>query len=392
MNGFAVLKIIKKIVILAVEVCIIAVLVYGVNLFSKINNVSTVEVDEEKVVVNEDIEEETVASFTGYTTIALFGLDNRTSGVYETGNSDVIMIIAINNDTQEMNLVSVYRDTFLNTASEEVSFHKANAAYAAGGVEQAISMLNKNLDLDIPSTNYISFDFKAVADVIDIIGGVTINITSEEELEYLNYYIDHTNGILGTDSPSVSGTGKQKLDGVQAVAYSRIRYTSGGDYRRAQRQRVVLSKMIKKVKKASLSELTQILDEVFPEIETGLSQSDLLDMASVMLKYDMEEMSGFPFDRATKTIGSKGSVVVPCDLVSNVTELHKLLYANETYTPSETVQSYSAQITSETGYTAESAISDDYSESDDLSELNGNSSSSDESSDESSESTDSTEY
>ena len=377
MNGFSALKVIKKIIILAAEVAIIAVLVYGVNMFSKINNVTTETLDEEKVVNNEDIEEETVAAFTGYTTIALFGLDNRTSGTYESGNSDVIMILAINNDTQEMNLVSVYRDTYLNTASEEVSFHKANAAYAAGGCEQAISMLNKNLDLDIPATNYISFDFQAVADVIDIIGGVTINITSEAELEYLNEYIEHTNGILGTDSPTISGTGKQKLDGVQAVAYSRIRYTSGGDYRRAQRQRVVLSKMIKKVKKASLSELNQILEEVFPEISTGLTQAELLEMASVMLKYDLDEMSGFPFDKATTTLGSKGSVVVACDLVSNVTELHQLLYENESYTPSETVQSYSAAITSETGMTTESSVDDDYSESDNLKELNGNESSSD---------------
>jgi len=372
LNSTPQLRRLKKLILLAIEVIIIIGLIYGVYTFSKVNNVTKTELDTTKVKVNEDIEETTEVSFTGYTTIALFGLDNRELGNYEAGNSDVIMIICINNDTKKMNLVSIYRDTYLNVSEDGMDFEKANSAYARGGCERAISMLNKNLDLNIDPENYITFDFASVADAINILGGVTINIQTEEELEYLNFYIDHTNGILGTDSGHISGTGKQLLDGTQAVAYSRIRYTAGNDYRRAQRQRVVLSKMIKKAKKASLSQMSEILDEIFPQIQTGMDQDELLSMANVMLKYKLKNMRGFPFYKTTKVIGSKGDCVLPCDLVTNVTKLHKILYQNEEYEPSETVETYNQQIINETGVTADSAVIDEYSESDDLDELNGN--------------------
>ena len=146
----------------------------------------------------------------------------------------------------------------------------------------------------------------------------------------------------------------QTLNGVQAVSYARIRYTAGDDYKRAERQRRVLTEMIKKAKSASLTELNSLINTVFPQISTDLDKKDIISMATVMIKYDMANSGGFPYSKDTFTPSkSIGSVVAPCDLESNVIELHKRLYGTDNYTPSETVKKYSEHIVDVSGYTAE---------------------------------------
>lgn len=363
-----------KLILLLIEAVIVVVLIIGLVFTSHLGNFTRVGLNQKAIDTNQ-VDKSTQASFSGYTTIALFGLDNRQQGKLKTGNSDVIMIMSINNDTKDIKLVSVYRDTYLNVSGDDstTDFRKCNAAYAYGGENRAVSMLNKNLDLKID--NYVSFDFKSVAQAINILGGVDINISSQEELDYLNFYIKHTNGILHTHAKSVNGTGKQHLNGVQAVAYARIRYTAGGDYKRAQRQRVVFSKMMKKAKKADILTLNKIIKKVFPNIQTGLSQSEIISMASVMIHYDMKDSRGFPFYKNTETVGVKGSCVIPCDLETNVSRLHKYLYGNSNYTPSDTIQQYNKEIIAETGYTKDSADPDDFQKGDNFDGKQTNSSS-----------------
>ena len=356
----------RKLILFIIEIVILAAVIACFYFYNKLNQLDTQQVDESRIKVN-DVDEETQVTFEGYTTIAVFGLDNRESGVYSSGNSDMIMIININNDTREMTLVSVYRDTYLNVAdadSDELIFRKANNAYARGGPEQAITMLNRNLDLQID--NYVSVDFAAVAEAIDILGGIEIEIEDEEELKYLNDYIQANNNILGTDSELIDTPGEHTLDGVQAVAYARIRYTAGNDYKRAERQRRVFSEMMSKASDANLSQLNQLIETVFSDIETDLSLKELLSMASVMIDYDMTQSIGFPFDRTTQTLSSVGSVVIPCSLESNVIELHRQLFGTEDYTPSETVQEYSDYIINRTGMDEDDAVEDEFSETDDF--------------------------
>lgn len=355
----------RKLIVFIIEIIILVLVALALFLYNKLNLIQNETLDPAKVKVNE-VTEETQATFEGYTTIALFGLDNRKQGVYTTGNSDVIMVMNINNDTKEVSLVSVYRDTYLNVAAadEDAKFRKCNAAYANGGVEQAVTMLNRNLDLQID--NYVAFDFSAVADAIDILGGVDIEIESDSELRWLNEYITATNDILDTNSSQISGTGTHTLDGVQAVAYARIRYTAGDDYKRAERQRRVLSEMVAKAKKANAAQLLELIDAVFPKIQTDLSKKDMVTMATAMIGYDMANSGGFPYYRTTTDLGSKGSVVVPCDLVTNVSELHKQLFGTMDYEPSATVQEYNSIIINDTGKTAESAVEDEFSNTDDF--------------------------
>lgn len=356
----------RKLILFIVEIIILIIVAGALYVYSKLNLLNKKELDQSKVGKNQ-VSEETEQTFEGNTTIALFGLDNREQGVYDTGNSDVIMIMNINNDTKEVSLVSVYRDTYLNIAGEgeEEKFRKANAAYAAGGAEQAVTMLNRNLDLDID--NYVAFDFKSVAEAIDILGGVEIDIESQAEMDYLNDYISYTSEYVGGSDETVDHLGKQTLNGVQAVSYARIRYTTGGDFKRAERQRRVLNELIKKAKSASLTELNELVNTIFPEVSTDLTQKDIISMMLVMLKYDMANSGGFPYDKTTDTSSKKiGSIVIPCDLESNVIQLHKQLFGTEDYQPSEKVQSYNDTIIDLTGMTTKDSETDQFSDQDDF--------------------------
>lgn len=360
----------KKIIITVIVLVLLAVAGLCVGYYvkqymrSKVQKVQEEELDEKKVQVNE-VKEETKEVIQEYTTIALFGLDNRDTGNYEQGNSDVIMIMSLNNKTKEFQMVSVYRDTYVNIQTEDEKYRKANAAYAYGGAEGAVSMLNKNFDLDID--NYVTFDFETVADAIDALGGVDVEITSKEELKWLNMYVDHTNDILGTDSKSISGIGVHTLDGVQAVAYGRIRYTSGSDYRRAERHRIVLTELLKKAKEADLRTLSHLVDIVFPEIKTDLTEDQIMDLIPIVLEYDLKDSRGFPFEKNNTTLPNPvGNIDVACDLVTNVKELHEYLYGNTAYEPSDEVVEYSEKIEEDTGFSLGDEEKDRFEETDDF--------------------------
>lgn len=338
----------RRIIIFVIEIILLLVVLAALFVWSKFQKL-----DREpdfigtEDLINTDIDESTQEVLKGYTNIAIFGLDNRSNGSYNAGNSDVIMIASINNDTKEVKLVSVYRDTFLNTSDDgSYSFHKANYAYNKGGVEGAVRMLNRNLDLDI--TDYVVVDFEAVTEAVDLLGGVEVEI-DEKEAKWMDFYINETAQVTDHEAHSITQPGVYNLDGVQATSYCRIRYTAGNDFKRAQRQREVLSKMVDKAKKAGLLTINEIIDSVFDDISTNFTNMELISLASQMFNYELVDTTGFPFKLANTKAGSKGSVVVPCDLASNVKELHQYLFNDQKYEPSNTVLNYSAEITAETG-------------------------------------------
>ncbi len=286
----------------------------------------------------------------GYTTVAIFGVDNRTVGDYKGGNSDSIMVCSIDNDTKEVRLMSVFRDTYLDVGKG--SFKKCNAAYSNGGPEQAMKMLNKNLDLDIQ--NYVAVDFKAVVDAVDAVGGIELEVLNSE-VETLNMYIPEIEKVTKKSSPRVSA-GYQTLNGVQALAYCRIRYTAGDDFRRAQRQRTVLSLLVDKAKSSGPVQLNSLVDAIFPEVSTSLSLGECLELAAAMSDYEITDNIGWPTQPRTAELGSKGSVVVPCTLYTNVSRAHEFLYKAYEYEPTEEVKSISDKIKNETGFDADDAI------------------------------------
>lgn len=336
----------KRIIIFGIEIVLLLALVIGFYVVRQLDRIQRPVVDPEQVQINETLPEETIKTLSGYTNIALFGLDTRTPGQLGKGNrSDTIIIASINNDTQEVKLVSVFRDTYLDLANGK--FNKCNGAYSAGGPEQAMAMLNKNLDLDIKY--YISVDFAALTETIDLLGGIYIDV-DESEIGHLNNYTVETSKVTGVVTQKLTQTGLQLLDGVQATSYCRIRYTAGDDFKRTERQREVIGEIVSTAKKADISEINDIINAVFSKIATNYTNEEIIQMAPEMIGYSIVDTQGFPFDRVAASVKGKGSCVVPVNLAENVKQLHEYLFGNYSYTPSDEVQAISDQITNDTGY------------------------------------------
>ncbi len=280
---------------------------------------------------------------TGYRNIAIFGLDSR-EGLQESGTrTDTIMIASINRQTKDIRLVSVYRDTYLDNT--DGVYRKATEAYEAGGAALAVNMLNTNLDLDIE--DYVTVDFEAVIEVVDELGGVEIDLT-DEEVTWLNAYLVETSEVTGRSYTEVTGAGLQTLTGIQAMAYCRIRYTEGWDYRRTERQREVLTQIFKKASEQGLASLIKVINNMMPYISTSLGLTDIISLASGISKYNIVDSQGFPFESVAMDVGT-ADCVVPATLSSNVSELHELLFGTADYIPSDTVQEISSRISDETG-------------------------------------------
>lgn len=348
----------KKILMLVLEVLVLIILLAAAYFFGVLNKIEFHNLGNSEAGINTDLDKDTIKTLDGYTNIALFGLDNRSSNQYGTGRSDTIMIASIDNRTKEVRLVSVYRDTCLNIGGGQ--YRKANAAYASGGPKQAVQMLNSNLDLDI--TEYICVDWAAMVEVIDALGGLDLEIT-ETERKQINKYKKDIDEVTGKTTPEVAKAGLVHLDGTQATSYARLRKMAGDDFKRASRQRIVLQAMMEKAKKADIGTLLSIVNAVVDDISTSLSTDQILSLAKDARSYSLVSTTGFPFDLTTKIV--KGAdMVIPGDLSTNVTKLHEYLFGTANYQPSKTVTDISSSIVQQTGITKDSPLIDisDYNE------------------------------
>lgn len=340
----------RRKVLFILEIIVLLLFIGGLYVYGQISakldkiDIQETDLQEQDIVTNDQ-----APQMTGYTTYALFGLDHRSRNEkLNTENSDTIIVASINNDTKAVKLVSVYRDTLLNVKDD--TYSKANAAYALGGPAQAVNMLNTNLDLNI--TDYVSIDFDALVTVVDCLGGLDIPL-SYAEIVHMNNYCVETAEETGKsytpvelpepkpeDQEAIVGT--YHLNGVQATSYCRVRYTASLDMGRTERQRRVIQMIVDKAKKAGLSTIFDIMDQVFPMVKTSVSKTEILKLIPAMIGYCIDETTGFPQDYKFATV--KGSVIVPTTLDSNVLKLHQFLYGNTNYTPTQDVLNKSAQI------------------------------------------------
>ena len=291
----------------------------------------------------------------GYYTVAVFGVDSRNGNLGKDALSDVNMICQVNRESGEIRLVSIYRDTYVQI-NKDGTYHKFNEAYFKGGPEQAIWTLENNLDVKVD--DYITFNWKAVVDGINILGGVDIEIT-DAEFKYINGFITETVNSTGVGSYQLEHAGMNHLDGVQAVAYARLRLMDT-DYQRTQRQRKVVSLAFDKAKQADFATLSSLIAVILPQTSTSITVDDLLPFAKGISKYKLGETTGFPFDKQTMDIGKKDCVIA-VTLKSNVIALHNFLYGDipgYTYIPSSTVTSISKHIINETGLGSDDATTD----------------------------------
>lgn len=338
----------KRIVLFAVEIVALVVLLAALVSVLMITKTDKVKINPEDIAVNPEVEENT--EMKGYRNIALFGVDSRTGKLGKGNRSDTIMIASINQDTGDVKLVSVYRDTYLNLGTD--AYNKANAAYAQGGPEQAINMLNMCFDLNIQE--YVTVGFDALIETIDALGGIQIDV-HENEIEHLNNYqrsmfSEDENDALNENIVKVTKPGLQTLNGLQATAYCRIRYV-GDDFGRAERQRKVLLACLDKAKQANPATLVEILNKVLEHVYTNIGVEEMASVLKDVASYEVVAQDGIPFESARKTgtVGKKGSCVIPVDLAENVKMLHEFLFDAADYVPSEQVQQCSQQISSDTG-------------------------------------------
>ena len=307
----------------------------------KINRMDheTEQIDKNELEISEN------KNLTGYRNIALFGVDSRSGTLGKGNRSDCIIIASVNNKTHDVKLISVYRDTYVKIDGH--GYNKINAAYSKGGAQLALKTLNANLDLNI--SEFVTVNFDVLSDAIDLLGGIDMKITNAE-LQYINSYIDDTNKWTGKKSKHIKKAGTHHLDGVQAVAYCRIRYTSGGDYKRTERMRDVIEAMVAVLKTKGLAEINSFANEILPEVYTNLSTTDILSLLPALASFNISESIGWPYKIKGSTFNGTW-YGIPVTLKSNVAQLHQKVFdAGEDYVVPDSIIKVSDKIAQKSGY------------------------------------------
>ena len=317
------MKKVMKILVIIIAIILVIVAAIGIFIWVKLNKINYENVPKEDIEISAGVEE----NLKEYRNIAIFGIDTR-ENTYSGSRTDCIIIASINQTTKEVKLVSIYRDTYLEIP--KYGLDKVNHAYAYGGAALSMSTLNTNLDLDI--TEFVTVNFESTKDIIDQMGGVEITVTSAE----------------ATQIPGITAAGTYNLTGEQALAYGRIRKIDS-DYVRTERMRNVVTATFNKAKTMNVAELNKILDKVLPEVYTNISKSNILALIPQIASYSIADSKGWPYE--TKGITLNGVWYgPPINLEKNVSQLHKELFKEEDYVPTDKVKEISEKIIQKTGY------------------------------------------
>ena len=340
-----VLKIFLRILlILIILIVILAGIAVG-YISNKLGKLNVEKIDETAI----GIDENTKNRLSGFRNIALLGIDSRADD-YGVGNrSDCIIIASLNEKTKQIKLISVYRDTYTQMERKgSTILDKITHAYAYGGAQNTLKALNTNLDLNI--SEYVTVNFDAVISAVDAMGGITINVDSSEIQyinKYINDYIAESSNRLEVEPTLITKTGSQTLSGVQAVAYSRVRYTAGGDYKRSERMRTVIEAMLTKAKTLSIGQLNNLVDTVLPRISTNISGTEILSLLPSIASYEIVDSEGWPYKTEGVTLDKWYGV--PVTLESNVVQLHQEVFGQTDYVVDDTVKEISQQIINKSG-------------------------------------------
>lgn len=270
---------------------LLLVVAIGMGMFySTLNKMDKVDLDKSDLGITPKEEIKESDNYEKIKNIALFGVDSTDSA---SGRSDSIMVATIDSIHNKLKITSIMRDSYVNI--EGHGYDKINHAYAFGGPQLSIKTINQNFGLNIE--DFVSVDFSSLPVIINKLGGLRLNIT-DEELNYINKYIDGINKADGTNSPHITSSGEQSVDGVQALAYSRIRYTAGGDYERTQRQRTVLNGLFEKAINIAPSEYLGLINSILPYVQTNLSAKEILSLSTKVVAIGRNglEQERFPRD------------------------------------------------------------------------------------------------
>ena len=265
--------VIIAIVILAI---LLAVVIFVWSLINgRLSKLNIVHIDKTDLDVNEDLKEEvkdlvTKDEFDDILTIALFGSDSRDTSDMSSGRADSIIIASLNPKDKSIKLLSIPRDTYVKIPG--YGYDKINHSYAYGGEQLVIKTINSNFGLAI--TEYATVDFVGLANIINAMGGIEMEI-SKEERDVLNTYLKEIYGLEGKSYSLMTEYGKVVLNGEQAVAHCRNRYV-GSDFTRAQRQRDVITATINKASTMTVDKALGIIDVALAQITTNIDVTSYL--------------------------------------------------------------------------------------------------------------------
>lgn len=339
----------NKLLIASVIVVLVMVIVLGgvigaglTVVHTKLDMVSQVQVNREALGIDSRVAEE----LKNYRNIALLGIDARDMTDDSQTRSDAMIIASVDKATNDVRLVSLYRDTYVNLG-DNYGLDKMTHAYFYGGATQTLQTINRNLDLNCEEV--VVVNWKSVADTVDALGGLDIEI-QESEINEMNKYIKDTQKNIGGSKKKIKKAGMQTLNGNQAVTYARIRKDSiDGDHRRNERMKIVLSSAFDKAKTLSLSRLNQIANEILPGIKTNMSTNQMMEVLLELNSYRITESKSWPYDMTDWTHNNIW-YGPPVTLKSNVVKLHEEFFNQPDYQPTDTVTTISDSISSVTGF------------------------------------------
>ncbi len=328
-----------KIVLLAALVVILAFVLMFMGMFGKVGKI---DINKDNIGINQQVAKD----LKKYRNIVLLGVDARDMDDYENCRTDAMIIVSIDKKNNEIRQVSVYRDTYVY-ANKDYGYDKITNIHAYAGTEGTLHALNENLDLNIEEV--VVVNWKAVANAIDALGGIEIEVL-DSEINELNKYMNETARSIGGTATKVEKAGVQTLDGVQAVTYSRIRKDAAtGDYRRNERMKIVVSATVEKALKNPWK-IPKAAGVALPQVRTNMGSGDIMGVAASFVTNKMTDSVGWPFDTSGWTAYNGAWCGVPVTLNSNVSELHEKYFGQADYTPTERVQEISAEISARTGY------------------------------------------
>lgn len=260
----------KSIKIIIVIITVILMIIIGcvlagyIYVKSKFDKMTYKPVDEQDLGIEVQTIAEKHVDVEKYTRFVIFGSDSRDTENAYAGRSDTIIIVVINNDTKEINLISIPRDTYVNVP--DYGMTKINHAYAYGQEQLSLKTINSNFGLNL--TQYMTIDFSGLIASIDRVGGVEVTL-DQDEVNFINQRVSEENKI--------AGPGKVNLNGTQALTHSRNRYV-GNDFTRAYRQRTILISLMNKISKKDVNEILSISDDILVNITTNMDINKYKDM------------------------------------------------------------------------------------------------------------------
>jgi len=315
----------RKKIIISVIIILAAVFAgIGIYSYSLLNKVKNTELpkDKESLSIKDEAIHQIEIEDPGQEVIniALFGLDRRSKD--EASRSDSIIIASIDKKHIKIKLSSIMRDTYVNVPGYGMT--KITHAYAYGGPQLTIKTLNDNFNLDIK--DYVTVDFFSLEKIIDILGGVTIDVR-KEELPYINSYMTEVSDIEKEKISTLTQSGKLNLNGMQAVAYSRIRYI-GNDFERTERQRKVLTEMLNKIQEAGITKYPSLVAAILPYVETSISKGDIVSLGASILTSGTKtiDKERFPVDGNWKDMMINNVYYLGTDLKLTTDQIHKYIY------------------------------------------------------------------